>query len=165
MQPPSSPSSVITAPLIDEENAWRLGKLIAESKLCRLSLLHYDSYSKSMVEWCWWDPTWIIRESLMMAPLQKTQAHQWRGQEGCTIRVREAPQWTVYPWWDKTTRTTYWNPRCASDTCRYHGQSSSWSCPITRTHINCHPVKMDKYFQLAPWVTYQYPQRGMNSLL
>ncbi|KAG1894274.1 uncharacterized protein F5891DRAFT_985162 [Suillus fuscotomentosus] len=53
MEAPSSPSSTITAPPDYHETAWRLAKLIAEAMTCHFALLHYDSTSKSMVEW-WW---------------------------------------------------------------------------------------------------------------
>lgn len=53
MEPPSSPSSIITAPPDCSETARKLAKLTVEAKTCRLALLHYDSASESMVEWCW----------------------------------------------------------------------------------------------------------------
>ncbi|KAG1887690.1 hypothetical protein F4604DRAFT_1916503 [Suillus subluteus] len=53
MEPPSSPSSTITAPPDYRENSRRLAKLIAEAMTCRFALLHYDSASKSMIEWGW----------------------------------------------------------------------------------------------------------------
>ncbi|KAG1837176.1 hypothetical protein DFJ58DRAFT_734530 [Suillus subalutaceus] len=53
MGPPSSPSSTITSPPDYHETARRLAKLIAEAMTCPIALLHYDSASKSMTEWCW----------------------------------------------------------------------------------------------------------------
>ncbi|KAG1838157.1 hypothetical protein DFJ58DRAFT_846192 [Suillus subalutaceus] len=53
MEAPSSPSSTITAPPDCRETARRLAKLIVEATFCDYALLHYDSASKSMVEW-WW---------------------------------------------------------------------------------------------------------------
>ncbi|KAG2145923.1 hypothetical protein DEU56DRAFT_910211 [Suillus clintonianus] len=53
MEPPSSPSSTITAPPDCHETALMLAKLSAEAMICHFALLHYDSVSKSMIEWCW----------------------------------------------------------------------------------------------------------------
>ncbi|KAG2737122.1 hypothetical protein P692DRAFT_201813083 [Suillus brevipes Sb2] len=53
METPSSPSSTITAPPDCHETARMLAKLTTEAVICQSALLHYDSVSKSMIEWCW----------------------------------------------------------------------------------------------------------------
>lgn len=53
MEPPSSPSSTITAPPDYGETPRRLAKLIVEAMTCTFALLHYDSTTKSMIEWYW----------------------------------------------------------------------------------------------------------------
>jgi hypothetical protein len=68
----------------------------------------------------------------------------------------------VYPWWNKTTKNTYWTARCASDKCGYQGQCCSCS---RRSHTNHHLVKIDMYSRRAPLAAFQYPRRGMNLLL
>ncbi|KAG2049273.1 hypothetical protein BDR06DRAFT_1012234 [Suillus hirtellus] len=55
METPSSPSSMITAPLDYHETALVFAKLATEAMTCHFALLHYDSVSKSMTEWCWPD--------------------------------------------------------------------------------------------------------------
>jgi hypothetical protein len=50
MEPPSSPSSTITAPPDYGETPRRLAKLIVEAMTCNFALLHYDSATKSMIE-------------------------------------------------------------------------------------------------------------------
>ncbi|KAG1779651.1 hypothetical protein EV702DRAFT_1043571 [Suillus placidus] len=142
MQPPSSPSSVITAPPSYHENAQRLAKLIAESKTCRFSLLHYDSSSKTMVDWCW--PADGDGKKIPPSDLEKHR-DEYDFRYPCCLCADGGGRGTyteaaVYPWWNKTMRTTCWNTRCASDRCGYQ-------------------VKMDMYFQLARLVAYQYPRR------
>ncbi|KAG1883728.1 hypothetical protein F4604DRAFT_1677465 [Suillus subluteus] len=52
METPSSPSSTITAPPNYHETTLMFAKLTTEAMTCDFALLHYDSMSKSMIEWC-----------------------------------------------------------------------------------------------------------------
>ncbi|KAG1721498.1 uncharacterized protein EDB91DRAFT_1088420 [Suillus paluster] len=142
MEPPSSPSSTITNPPCDHETAQRLAKLIAEAMTCCFALLHYDSVSKLMVEWCW--PADGEGRKIPPSDLEKYhKEYDIRypcclcadgGGRGAYVEA------AVYHWWNTTTRKTYWIARCASNRCGYQ-------------------VKIDKYFQLAPMATFQYWRR------
>ncbi|KAG1777568.1 hypothetical protein EV702DRAFT_1197180 [Suillus placidus] len=143
MEPPSSPSSNITAPPDYHETSQRLAKLIAEAMTCRFALLHYDSASKSMIEWCW--PVDSDGKKIPLYHLERYRnGHDFKypccicadgGGKGAYIEA------AVYPWWNEIDKKTDWTARCALDTCGYR-------------------VKINVYFQLLSIGTFQYPQRA-----
>ncbi|KAG2757848.1 hypothetical protein P692DRAFT_20711473 [Suillus brevipes Sb2] len=121
MEPPSSPCSTITAPPDCHETSRRLAKLIAEAMTCRFALLHYDSASGSMVEWCW--PADGDGERVPLSSLEKYRdEHELRypcclcADGGGRKAYVEA---AVYPWWNEVDKNTDWIVRCASDGCGY----------------------------------------------
>ncbi|KAG2125336.1 hypothetical protein DEU56DRAFT_759366 [Suillus clintonianus] len=142
MEPPSSPSSTITAPPDYRENSRRLAKLIAEAMTCRYALLHYDSASKSMIEWYW--PADSDGERIPPSHLEKYRnGHDFKypcclcadgGGRGAYMEA------AVYSWRNEIAGKTDWIARCASDICGYR-------------------VRIDVYFQLSSLGTFQYPQR------
>ncbi|KAG2753241.1 hypothetical protein P692DRAFT_20723138 [Suillus brevipes Sb2] len=142
MDPPSSPSSTITAAPDCREDARRLAKMIAEAMTCRFALLHYDRASKSMVEWYW--PADGEGKMIPPSDLEKgREKYDFRypcclcaDSGGSEAYVETA----VYSWWNETTKKSHWTARCASDTCGYQ-------------------VKIDTYFKPMPWVAFQYPRR------
>ncbi|KAG2125098.1 hypothetical protein DEU56DRAFT_759433 [Suillus clintonianus] len=101
MATPSSPSSAITAPPDYHETAVTFAKLATEAMTCHFALLHYDSTSKSMIEWCWPDD-----DKGQKVPLSDFEKYR-------------DEQAAVYPWRDKDTNKTQWNARCARDICGY----------------------------------------------
>ncbi|KAG1866144.1 hypothetical protein F4604DRAFT_1928154 [Suillus subluteus] len=142
MEPPSSPSSTITIAPNCHEFAQRSGKLIAEAMTCRFALLHYDSASKSMVEWCW--PADGEGKKIPPSDFEKSR-EEYNFQYPCCLCAGEGGkeayvEAAVYPWWDSITKKTRWTARCVSDTCGYQ-------------------VKIDMHFRLAPLAALQYPRR------
>ncbi|KAG1894623.1 uncharacterized protein F5891DRAFT_984895 [Suillus fuscotomentosus] len=90
---------------------------------CHFALLHYDSVSKSMIEWYW--PNNDKGKKVLLSNFEKyRKERQFRypcclcAEEGGRGAYMEA---AVYSWRDKTTDKTYWNARCASDQCGYRG--------------------------------------------
>ncbi|KAG1806685.1 uncharacterized protein HD556DRAFT_1303094 [Suillus plorans] len=139
------------------KNLWRqampgpgaimtLAKLIMEAKTCHFALLHYDSASESMIEWCW--PADREGRKILPSNLEKhCKKYDFRypccvcangGGRGAYIEV------AVYPWWNKTTNNTFWIVRCASDRCGYQ-------------------VKIDMYSRLAPLAAFWYPRREQRA--
>ncbi|KAG1893549.1 uncharacterized protein F5891DRAFT_985778 [Suillus fuscotomentosus] len=148
MDLPSSPSSIITIPPSYHETAQRLGKMIAEAMTCRFALLHYDSSSKSMVEWCW--PADSEGQKIPPSDLEDYCA-EYNFKYPCCLcadsgRKGGYIETAVYSWWNETTKKTYWIARCASDTCGYQ-------------------VKIDGFFQLTPSIAFQYPRRDTAQTL
>ncbi|KAG1845196.1 hypothetical protein F4604DRAFT_1688813 [Suillus subluteus] len=152
MDPPSSPSSTITAAPDCCEDARRLAKMIVEAMTCHFALLHYDRASKSMVEWYW--PADGEGKMIPPSDLEKgREKYDFRypcwlcaDSGGSEAYVETA----VYSWWNEDAKKSHWNEdakkshwtaRCASDTCGYQ-------------------VKIDTYFKTMPWVAFQYPRRG-----
>ncbi|KAG2747420.1 hypothetical protein P692DRAFT_20737514 [Suillus brevipes Sb2] len=142
MEAPSSPSSIITAPPDCHERALRLAKLTAEAMTCDFALLHYDSVSKSMIEWCW--PNDDGGNKVLLSDFEKyRKEHEF--QYPCCLCAEEGGRGTyteaaVYSWRDKTTDETCWNARCASDQCGYQGQCSSFlRRPKTNYHLHKEP--------------------------
>ncbi|KAG1892476.1 hypothetical protein F4604DRAFT_1672480 [Suillus subluteus] len=143
MEPPSSPSSIITTPPACHETAQKLAKLIAEAKTCCFALLHYDSASESMVEWCW--PADCEGKKVPPSNLEKhREKYDFRypccvcadgSGRGAYIEV------AVYPWWNKTTNNTFWTARCASDRCGYQAGAFG-RLPV--------PAKSDEDQQVPP---------------
>ncbi|KAG2740829.1 hypothetical protein P692DRAFT_20752477 [Suillus brevipes Sb2] len=134
MEPPSSPSSTITAPPNDSENAMRLAKMIAEAMTCRFALLHYDSASKSMVEWCW--PADHHGTKIPPSGLEKYR-NKYEFRFPCCLCADSGGRETyveaaVYSWWDKATQRTYWTARCASNMCGYQA-------------FGCLPISVKRY--------------------
>ncbi|KAG2752736.1 hypothetical protein P692DRAFT_20695335, partial [Suillus brevipes Sb2] len=124
MEPPSSPSSTITTPPSCHETAQRLGKLIAEAMTCRFALLHYDSSSKSMIEWCW--PADGKGRKVPPSDLEDYRA-KYDFRYPCCVcadsgRKAAYIEAAVYPWWNETANEIDWIARCASNTCGYQGQ-------------------------------------------
>ncbi|OJA16861.1 hypothetical protein AZE42_09972 [Rhizopogon vesiculosus] len=147
MEAPSSPSSIITAAPDYSETSQRLAKLIAEAMTCGFALLHYDSASKSMIEWCW--PTDGDGKKILPSGLEKYH-DEYNFRYPCCICADGGGRGAyveaaVYPWWNKSTKKTDWTTRCASDRCGYQ-------------------VKIDMYFQLSSLATTRYPRRGMSLL-
>ncbi|KAG0698734.1 hypothetical protein DFH29DRAFT_877802 [Suillus ampliporus] len=117
MATPSSPSSAITAPLDYHETAVTFAKLAMEAMTCHSALLHYDSTSKSMTEWCWPDDDQGQKVPLLNF---KKYRDERKFRYPCCLCAssseREAyTEAAVYPWRDKATNKTYWNARCAYD--------------------------------------------------
>ncbi|KAG2737663.1 hypothetical protein P692DRAFT_20761204 [Suillus brevipes Sb2] len=154
MERPSSPSSsVITAPLHDENNIRRLARLVTQAMLGPFALLHYDARSQTMVDWAW--PT--DDQNNMLSP---DQFHNYRQERDfrypCCLcadgmySTKETQQnyveSVVYPWWNEISETWIWKVRCAADSCTYQ-------------------VKIDRYFQLRTQNTQAYPLRGMTDCL
>ncbi|KAG1765665.1 hypothetical protein EDD22DRAFT_950972 [Suillus occidentalis] len=112
MEPPSSPSSIITAPPECRETARRLAKLIVEAKACRFALLHYEGASKSMVDWFW--PTNSDGERIPPSDLEiHRDAYNFR--YPCCLCAdgggrRAYVESAVYPWWNKDTKKADWIP-------------------------------------------------------
>ncbi|KAG2739367.1 hypothetical protein P692DRAFT_20756164 [Suillus brevipes Sb2] len=137
MEPPSSPSSIITAPPACDEMAHRLAKLIVEAKTCRFALLHYDSASESMVEWCW--PADCEGRKVPPSGLEKHRK-EYDFQYPCCVCADGGGRGAyveaaVYPWRNKTTDSTFWTARCASDRCGYEGQCYSAFFMIKESYV------------------------------
>ncbi|KAG1834611.1 hypothetical protein EV424DRAFT_1341397 [Suillus variegatus] len=121
MEPPSSPSSTITAPPDYGETPRRLAKLIVEAMTCTFALLHYDSTTKSMIEWYW--PVDGDGKKIPPSNLEKYRnGHNFRypccicadgGGRGAYVEA------AVYSWWDEIAGKIDWTARCVSDTCGY----------------------------------------------
>ncbi|KAG1846033.1 hypothetical protein F4604DRAFT_1688526 [Suillus subluteus] len=113
MEAPSSPSSTITAPPDCRETARRLAKLIVEAMFCDFALLHYDSASKSMVEW-WWP---IDGDGNKVLPFNLEIHHEeYELKYPCCLcadgRGRTAYiECVVYSWRNKDTGQFYWTAR------------------------------------------------------
>ncbi|KAG1869345.1 hypothetical protein DFJ58DRAFT_837653 [Suillus subalutaceus] len=96
MEAPSSPSSTITAPPDYHKTARRLAKLIAVAMTCRFALLHYDSASKSMIEW-WWthsksEGQWLQTELYVLSFLLKDRVYPddlWEMVGECSIEAKQ----------------------------------------------------------------------------
>ncbi|KAG2055215.1 hypothetical protein BDR06DRAFT_971024 [Suillus hirtellus] len=131
MEPPSSPSSTITAPPNYHDVAQRLGRLIVEAMTSSSALLHYDNASQSMVEWCW--PADSEGKKIPPSNFKKYR-NEYEFSGGKVAYVEAA----VYPWWNNTTKQTHW-------TARYN--------------IKHHLVKIDIYFNLVSSVAFRYPRR------
>ncbi|KAG1886926.1 uncharacterized protein F5891DRAFT_988542 [Suillus fuscotomentosus] len=136
---PSSPSSTITAPPDYHETALTLARLATEAMTCKFALLHYDSVSKTMIEWYWPDD----EEGKKVPPSNFEKYRDERKfQYPCCLCAfstrREAyTEAAVYPWRDKATNKLYWNARCTSDT-----------------------LKIDIHYHRSSLVTFIYPLRG-----
>ncbi|KAG2126801.1 hypothetical protein DEU56DRAFT_758785 [Suillus clintonianus] len=113
MEPPSSPSSTITAPPDYHDTSRRLGKLIAEAITCRFALLHYDSTSKSMIEWYW--PADGDGKRILPPDLERYPCCLCADGGGRKAYVEAA----VYSWWNKIDKNTDWIARCTLDICGY----------------------------------------------
>ncbi|KAG1886554.1 hypothetical protein F4604DRAFT_1675451 [Suillus subluteus] len=146
MNPPSSPSSTITAPPDCHETSRRWAKLIVEAMTCRFTLLHYDGASRSMIEWCW--PADGDGERVPPSSLEKyREGHKLRypcclcADGGGRKAYVEA---ALYSWWNEVDKNTNWIVRCTSDKCGYQ-------------------VRIDIHFRVSSLATFQYPQRGLNT--
>ncbi|KAG2753753.1 hypothetical protein P692DRAFT_20722120 [Suillus brevipes Sb2] len=121
MEPPSSPSSTITAPPDNYDAARRLAKMSTEAMVSSTALLHYDNTSGSMVEWCW--PADSEGKKILPSNFGKHRdEYEFRypcclcADGGGKAAYVEA---AVYPWWNNTMKQTQWTARCASDKCGY----------------------------------------------
>jgi hypothetical protein len=181
MEAPSSPSSIITAPLDYHETALMFTEIATEAMTCQFALLHYDSISKSMIKWCWWDTIRLSYDFWMLTYLQKCRP----GDEGKKVPLshfkkyhnehnfwypcclcassgrRQYTEVAVYLWRDKVTNKTSWNVRCTSDRCGYWGQHSLF---LIRLKIQHHLVKIDTYYHQLSLATFNYPVRGTSLL-
>ncbi|KAG1854517.1 hypothetical protein F4604DRAFT_1932782 [Suillus subluteus] len=143
MEPPSSPSSTITAPPDNSENHRRLAKMIVEAMACSFALLHYDSASKSMVQWSW--PADEHGLKVPPSDLEKYR-NEYELRFPCCLCAdgsgREAyVEAVIYSWWDEAAQRTYWTTRCASSVCGYR------------------VVQMDTYSWHEPLAAFRYPRR------
>ncbi|KAG2084381.1 uncharacterized protein F5147DRAFT_659851 [Suillus discolor] len=115
MEAPSSPSSTITAPPDYHETTWRLAKLIAEAMTCRFALLHYDSASKSMVEW-WWP---IDGDGKKILPFNlEIHREEYKLKYPCCLCADGSGrsvyiECAVYSWWNEDTEQFDWTARLA----------------------------------------------------
>ncbi|KAG2740818.1 hypothetical protein P692DRAFT_20752457 [Suillus brevipes Sb2] len=146
MEPPSSPSSTITAPPDYHETAVRLGKLIAEAMTCCF-VLHYNSASKLMIEWYWPDDD--KGKTIIPSGFEKYRDEGSFRYPCCLCAYgcgKEAhTEVAVYRWKDKATQETYWRVRCASNVCGYQ-------------------VRIDRYYRLSHIATFQYRHREHDEL-
>ncbi|KAG1873146.1 hypothetical protein F4604DRAFT_1681201 [Suillus subluteus] len=121
MEAPSSPSSTITAPPDYRETSQRLAKLIVEAMTCGFAFLHYDSTSRSMIEWCW--PLDTDGEKIPPSGLERYRdKYEFRYPCCLCADERERGAYTeaaVYSWWDRSTNKVEWTARCTSDRCGY----------------------------------------------
>ncbi|KAG1783338.1 hypothetical protein EV702DRAFT_1224418 [Suillus placidus] len=107
METPSSFSSTITAPPDCHETTRIFAKLSAEAMTCQSALLHYDSVSKSMIEWCWPDDDEGKKVPLLNFEKYRNK-HKFR-YPCCLCASSSGRQYTeaaVYPWRDMVTNKT-----------------------------------------------------------
>ncbi|KAG2097262.1 uncharacterized protein F5147DRAFT_656396 [Suillus discolor] len=142
MEPPSSPSSNITAPPDYRKTSRRLAKLIVEAMTCRFALLHYDSTSKSMIKWYW--PVDSDGKKIPPSHLEKYRnGHDFKylcclcadgGGKGVYVET------AVYSWWNEIDKKIDWTARCASDTCGYRG---TFQYPQRDTEQRILPIRLE----------------------
>ncbi|KAG2029657.1 hypothetical protein BDR03DRAFT_987618 [Suillus americanus] len=137
MEPPSSPSSTITAPPDCHETAQMLAKLSAEAMICRFALLHYDRVLKSMVEWCW--PSDNDGKKVPLSNFDEYR-EEHKFQYPCCLCAsssgKEYIEVAVYSWREKATNKTYWYARCATDECTFN-------YPLRGEHEKPCPVELE----------------------
>ncbi|KAG2739664.1 hypothetical protein P692DRAFT_20755022 [Suillus brevipes Sb2] len=146
MEPPSSPSSTITAPPDCHETAQMLAKLSAEAMICHFALLHYDSVSKSMVEWCW--PSDNDGKKVPLSNFDEYREEHKFQYPCCLCASSSGEKYTevaVYSWREKATNKTYWYARCATDECGYR-------------------VEIEAYYHQSSVGTFNYPLREHEKL-
>ncbi|KAG1888620.1 hypothetical protein F4604DRAFT_1674281 [Suillus subluteus] len=114
MEAPSSPSSTITAPPDYHEAARQLARMIAEAMTCDFALMHYDSVSGSIIEWCW--PIGCDGKKIPPSHLEMHRdGYDFRflcclctDGSGRGVYVESA----VYSWWDEGAEKTHWTASC-----------------------------------------------------
>ncbi|KAG2744377.1 hypothetical protein P692DRAFT_20744729 [Suillus brevipes Sb2] len=130
MEPPSSPSSTITALSHDEDEIQRIAKFITEALLSTSSLLHFDANSQTMIGW-----SWPADNDYNMIPLhqfddyRKSRFLRYPCCLCADMRQQNYVESIVYSWRDGINGASVWKARCAMDSCGYQ-------------------VKIEKYFQL-----------------
>ncbi|KAG1896201.1 uncharacterized protein F5891DRAFT_983720 [Suillus fuscotomentosus] len=92
------------------ETAQQLGKLIVQAMTYRFALLHYDSSSKTMVEWCW--PANGEGQKIPPSNLEDCRA-EYDFKYLCCLCADDGEyvEAAVYSWWNETTKKTYWIAR------------------------------------------------------